>query len=540
MNFFLIAALVSISGLLHGLSFSQLNIWPAGFLILFSVFYVFDRIEITIKKSLWMGYILGLTFNISTSYWLVYTIKVYGHVPYFVAGILFLGYSLITCTRFVIFFLGIYIWQKHIETKPSQSRIHSILKNKYIAWTFLWGCSELFGWQLFPVFGSNMVEGNAFFIQFSDVVGIRVVSLLWFVINLSIYDFISSVFIQKNKVRDAIGTQPGIFIGFALFILLHIYGYFAIDYWKSQEDLLPRKTIGIVQGNAPLAFEDARSVENQLITTLESITEQSIQLLRESDDKEKPLDLLVWPESSVPFLKYNRPGLFFDSISKIHAEYKVPMVISDIDIVRDAHSSKVYNNYWYINPETGYKANYHKILLLPFGEFMPLGNLFPQLVHMFPEVSNFNRGEKMVILDTNIGKVMPSVCYELLPPEFTWQFFKSTDKTAQIIVNITNDAWFGKSSENYEHLMASRIRAVELRLPIIRSTNSGISAYIDMTGKPHAPTGQFVKENRVYSVAIPERSKSLFAIWGMTPFYIFLWINTIFWCWSIFVRKKTI
>ena len=92
----------------------------------------------------------------------------------------------------------------------------------------------------------------------------------------------------------------------------------------------------------------------------------------------------------------------------------------------------------------------------------------------------------------------------------------------RLIINQTNDTWFGTSAENIQHLSAASVRAIEFRIPIIRSTNSGISAYINTAGEIIDPTRQGAEDTRIYSIRVPERSASLFSIWGPWPLYLYI------------------
>lgn len=525
--------LLLLSAMLHAFSFSPANIWPVGFLSIVPLLHVaindlpaFNKKGI--KTAIWYGFVMGLFFNTLNSYWLIDTIAIFGQLPRPIAVIFFLGYSIISCSRFVLFFLLFSLWKQYIENSQSRGFATRLLKKRYFAWPFFWGLSELLGWQLFPVLGANIVGGNLLFMQFSDIVGIRAVSVLWFIANLSLYDLGRTLFSKETssppwmRLKNAFIAKENraAIAGVALLLFMHAYGLWALSFWGKQKQNYTVKNIGFVQGNTPLSIEAFRDFKRMMITINKTMTNESIRLIEETQAKGIDLDLLIWPESAIPFLSYRNHKIFQESVAMVQDVYPVEMILNDIDPVATGGS---YNNLWHLLPGGIPGKNYHKILLLPFGEFIPLKFLVPDsIVNHFSTIANFHVGETTETINTKAGIIIPSICYELLPPAFTYNFFKKSGKKANLIVNITNDTWFGDSIEPWQHLIASRVRAIELRLPIIRSTNSGISAYIDTTGKLHNPTGVLTRQRRHYEVHVPDKSRSLFAIWGLWPFYIFI------------------
>ncbi|HRP69013.1 MAG TPA: apolipoprotein N-acyltransferase, partial [Turneriella sp.] len=204
-----------------------------------------------------------------------------------------------------------------------------------------------------------------------------------------------------------------------------------------------------------------------------------------------------------------------------------PIIINDI--LHDPSTRKDYSNMWHLDGQGVPLANYQKHLLLPFGEFMPMGETFPTLKNLFPAVSDFSHGTKFSLFNiatrTGFMKAMPLVCYEVILPNFAQAFDNKTSDAAQFIINITNDAWFGDSVESIQHLTLGVMRAIELRLPIVRATNSGISAYIASNGSVHGKTRLFERVNAVYEVPSMPRSTTLFAFWGYIPLYLFLFFG---------------
>jgi apolipoprotein N-acyltransferase len=136
---------------------------------------------------------------------------------------------------------------------------------------------------------------------------------------------------------------------------------------------------------------------------------------------------------------------------------------------------------------------YHKNLLLLFGEELPFADTFPMLNVWFPQVGGFGRGPGSEVFSLPLQggalspKIAPIICYEAL---FTRYTLESARKGAELLVNVTNDSWFGPFGEPELHLALSTFRSIETRLPQIRSTNTGISALILPDGSIQGATGK--------------------------------------------------
>ena len=239
-------------------------------------------------------------------------------------------------------------------------------------------------------------------------------------------------------------------------------------------------------------------------------------------------------------MEFERSLTLRQAILDLQSKTQTPIIINDI--YHDNSTQKDYSNMWHLDAQGNALANYQKHYLLPFGEFMPLGETFPSLKNLFPAVSDFTHGEKFSLFNiaTRAGymKAMPLICYEVILPNYPRLFDTHTDQKAQFIINITNDAWFGDTIESIQHLTLGVMRAIELRLPIVRATNSGISAYIASTGKVFGQTKLFERTNRVYEVPSMERSRTLFSFWGYWPLYAFLFFTVLFLGYRAFTQSS--
>ena len=146
----------------------------------------------------------------------------------------------------------------------------------------------------------------------------------------------------------------------------------------------------------------------------------------------------------------------------------------------------------------------HKMKLLVFGEYIPFGDIFPVLYEWIPEAGRYISGKEirpLVMKHKELGsiKIAPLICYEDILPEFS---AKVLALDPHFMVNVTNDAWFGKTHEPALHLQLAAARSIETRKSLVRSTNTGISAFIDPLGQIHDPTSLEDAEIRVREIPL--------------------------------------
>ena len=225
-------------------------------------------------------------------------------------------------------------------------------------------------------------------------------------------------------------------------------------------------TVRVVQPNAPQHQKwDPAYIETFLRR----------QLAMTAEPAETPLDLVIWPETSVA-TRLDHAEQIVPALAL--AADGVPLIFGGNDLV-----DGTYRNTMVLLDGAGeVAARYHKHHLVPFGEYIPLGDFLSDLGiagMAARDGAGFGAGPGPVLLDVPaLGKVLPLICYELIFP----RHLRSAERP-DLIVQITNDAWFGEISGPYQHLAQARLRAVEQGLGLIRSANTGVSAVIDPLGR---------------------------------------------------------
>lgn len=533
--------LLGLSALLFAISFAPWNIWPAGFIALIPVFILLEEKIPNKRSAIFWGFILGLITDIFAYHWIIHTMTIFGHIPLPAAILLFIVYSFFANLRFGVFFLAVYFWQKYSEKIPS------VINSRLILLPVFWYLTERFVWRLFPWHGGNLVSGDLLFLQSADLFGIYGISFFWFMINQFLY-LASVYFLQSIKGKVSFYSSIDIhkkhlIPGGAVLVLLHLYGIFSLQYWDHRYENAPKKIIGITQGNTPLSFAKIKDMRSFLNNTTHKMVDQSIELYRDAKEKYSRLDLLLWPESSVPFLRYARSSFLQKEIKRMYEAIDSEFIFNDIyeryEKTGNRYRLKSYSNLWFFDREGNAVQNYQKNYPLPFGETIPLGNIFPIVYEIMPEVSDFAASNRVNLFQGETGFLLPSICYETILPVFTLDFYQRTQKKAQILINVTNDTWFGDSIETYEHTALAKVRSVEYRIPQLRAVNSGVSVFIDHSGRIHSPTPLFQRINRIYEVGVLSGTSTFFSKVGNLPLNIYSLAVFFLWLFGL-IRSKRI
>ncbi len=185
---------------------------------------------------------------------------------------------------------------------------------------------------------------------------------------------------------------------------------------------------------------------------------------------------------------------------------------------------KVYNTAFMLDARGRVVGAYDKVYLLVFGEYIPLSDTFPFLHDWIPEAGDFSAGNSATVLQWGDHRLGVMICYEDILPEFNRRL---ADKRPNVLLNITNDAWFGRTSEPHLHLALSTFRAVESRLSLVRSTNTGVSAVVDPTGRIAAQTSIDDPETLVHDVPLMPGGTPFTRVGDAFGYAMLVWVGLV-------------
>jgi apolipoprotein N-acyltransferase len=216
-------------------------------------------------------------------------------------------------------------------------------------------------------------------------------------------------------------------------------------------------------------------------------------LLEEGTETKVPMptDLIVWPESPAPF-EENDPQ-FRAALSNLARQANAPIIAGNIGTDRNPDSPRGYNLFnsaSFVNPQGEFVGRYDKMHLVPFGEYVPFKALFFFAKSLLYEAGTFDRGQHRIVFNTGGHTYGTFICYESIFGDEIREFSKLG---AEVLVNISNDGWYGDTSAPWQHLNMVRMRAIENHRWIIRATNTGVTASITPYGRVIAAAPRHIR-----------------------------------------------
>lgn len=502
-----------ISGALYALAYPS-TLFKGVFLFSFLSIAVLLHLLVqhhSLKKLFGIVTLHNLGLNLVGYYWIPHTLQEFGQLPAWIGHILAIFFSLILQPYLYLFILAWWAWKKYGKREISP------VQQMFLFATVL-TIFEIITPQQFPSFAGAPWLHVAPFVGLAPVGGIFLFS---FITYLVCYEM--GRLFRRRRPTQLVWSLLSVFL--------------ILNYVMKLEPLQGDKSINVrlVQANIGnfLKIESEKNQDSALTEVIERYWRLS--LLAPA----KPLDLIIWPETAYPN-SFNGeeswiPRVFTDIMKKTNAElfiggYDHHPEKSPFDFIESEYNSAV------LMSNQKVSSIYHKNILIPFGETLPFGPLNKFIVKVVPTVSLFARGEgtPKMKLKSGHGLIAP-ICYEILESGFTRSLLNAHENS-DLIVNLTNDSWYGETAEPYQHLFLAKWRALEFGKPIIRSTNTGISSviYPDGAESPRLLIG----EEKVLDVEIklPEHIKpTIYQRFGTSIVLLLMGVL----CALIFLKKQS-
>jgi apolipoprotein N-acyltransferase len=322
-------------------------------------------------------------------------------------------------------------------------------------------------------------------IQIADITGIYGVSFLLLCVNTAIAWFIhkkASFICARLRRGDKwnplkISALAPLMAAAVLVAGALIYGHAAVYRWGKSE--APFQA-ALLQGNFPLdePYEVLNEkFEHTYARMADSLTPGSV-------------DVLILPESPTPKL-FQSDQEYRRAMENLARRYTFGMVLSNINFVKQEDGTEDYfNSAFFLAGDGSLSGVYDKIHLVPFGEYIPYKKLLFFAETVTKEMGGFSEGRELQILPLGGRPANAAICFEAVFPDLVRRF---AARGSQVIVNLTNDGWYGISDAPYQHLEIARVRAVENRRYFLRAANTGFSAVIDPAGRIASSTN-FMEE----------------------------------------------
>ncbi len=434
------------SGLLLAAAFPRPDLFPLAWVALVPLLLVMRH------RPFAAGFTTGAVFFATVLYWLNFVMTTYGGLQPVFSLLAYL---------FLIAYLAIYFGLATWEA----CRLETVLKIPYLlTLPPLWVALEYLRGTLFTGFPWAIIgysqQNFSLAIQSSDVTGVYGVSLMLVVVNCAIAGIIV---MPKSRLA---------WLGVAATIIISI-SHFGYGVWREGQPLDQRTEqlrIALIQGNIDQAQKWAPDNRQSSIDRYQSLSMQAL---------ENQPDLVIWPEAATPFFLQD-PSELAAQVKQLPIQLNTSLLVGSPAYRQLSSDEYQYYNSAYLFAPTGEElGRSDKIHLVPFGEYVPLGKLLSFIDKLVVGVGDFSPG-KVQPLPLNGHHLGVLICYEAIFPPLAREYVR---QGSTLLVNLTNDAWFGHSSAPYQHLAMTRFRAIENRIWIARAANTGISALISPAGK---------------------------------------------------------
>ncbi|MGH7472924.1 MAG: apolipoprotein N-acyltransferase [Candidatus Methylomirabilales bacterium] len=453
--------LAALSGVLLALSFPRFDLAPLAFVALIPLLVGLDGVPAL--QGTYLGIIAGAVFSLMSIPWVVHTMTAYGGLPLPVGVLLLVVLSLYLALYVGVFAFGV--------TRLSPEDGLGYLVGAATLWVGL----EYLRTFLLTGFPWNLLGYTQYrslsIIQIASITGVYGVSFLLVLVNAAVA--LACLHVRRSA-RQAL--MPVLGVG----VLLIGTVVFGMGRRVSAE--IPRREIrvSVVQGNIEQGIKWDPEFAGRTIAVYDRLTRRA----------DRGSDLIVWPETAVPFF-LREGGPLTRRVLDLAMEVQAPLLVGSPDRVSDA-SPRYYNSAFLISPAGEIVQKYDKMHLVPFGEYVPLSSLLFFVHKMAAGIGDFSAGEAFTVFETPKGRFGVLICFETIFPDQVRRYVLAG---ADFLVNITNDAWFGDSAAPYQHLSMAALRAVENGVYLVRAANTGISALV-------APSGQILERSDLFVEAV--------------------------------------
>ncbi len=437
-----------------------------------------------------LAYVSGILWYAGTCYWIYDTMRQYGGLS---SPAALLALFLFCC------YLGLYhgIFGLMLGFVAGRGRDH---RRALVAAPFLWVAVELararvtgFPWNLA---GTAQVD-NAPLCRIAGWTGVYGLSFEIMLVNVAV----AAAFLVPRKKRSALLVA-------ALAAAAVLQAGRLVEAPTAPAD----RAALLVQQNISVSANWTRDYFERTLRELSDLTVKSAALnpsaVAPGRTSATKIDLIVWPESPAPF--YTNDPLFRTALSEMARQTGIWTVSGSIGskpaMSSGGQGSAIFNSAVLVSPQGEWAARYDKVHLVPFGEYLPFPRLFAFAGGLTKEVGEFQRGQSHAPLAAGDTKLGIFICYESIFPD---EVRESASLGAQVLVNISNDGWYGDSGAYAQHLNQTRMRAIENNRWLLSATDTGVTASIDPWGRIAA---QIPRKQRAVLVAP-------YALTSVTTFY---------------------
>jgi len=467
-------------GVLLYLSFPRWSLSLLAWVALIPLFFAIRNL--TPRRRFLYGWICGLVYFSGTLWWTTLSMHRYGGLSWATSVM-----GLILLAAYLALYIGCF--SVGAGAVLGQSSLDGLLYPP-----LLWVSLEYARGHLFTGFPWSSLGYSQYrllpIVQIADFSSVYGIGWIIVLVNTALFRLI---FAFRHR-----GAYPYVRreMGMAMTVLVLTWGY---GFSRLHQPMASQRgaTIAVIQGNIPQDRKWDAAYRAQTLERYRHLTEISL--------AKKP-DWVVWPESATPF--FLEQDFVYQATLSEWTRHRSFYLLLGSPSFEPAMPLKLYNSAYLLSPETQQYSRYDKMHLVPFGEYVPPA--FSFINKMAHGIGDFVPGRTATVMNVKGIRFGTVICFEAIFPELVRKF---VDAGAEIMMAMTNDAWFGDSPAAAQHFSMVVLRAVENRVAFARSANTGISGFIDAWGHILEETNLFVEDARVARLSLANR-KSFYTMYG--------------------------
>ena len=452
--------------------------WPLLFIALVPFFY--SLTHFSGRSLFFLGFVTGLVMYGSQLYWLVNVLSTYGGLPIFLA---------VPALFLLMSYMALYIGAAAICVRLLFLALPPVLTLLAVPllWVGIdWFRSVFLGGFPWMDLGYGLARVPEY-IQFSELFGHHSITFLIVLVNT-----LAALLIRGER---------GSFILPSVVVIVGISSaaYYSHMRWQGMSEKLdhrePVMRVGIVQGNIEQQLKWSAAHEKLTVDTYLTKTSELTE--------QKDVDLVVWPETALPFYLtgYDGAGELLSRATSNGAALLTGAPWYEV-VDYDKQEVNYFNSAQLFLSDATRGGSYYKSHLVPFGEYVPLKKYMPFLEPLVVNVGDFSPGKVEDTLNYKDAKMGVLICFESIFPDIARRWVL---QGANVLINVSNDAWYGRSSAPYHSMAMTVFRAIETRRAVVRAANTGISAFIDPLGRVETASAIFTLWSHAEDVPLLEQ-----------------------------------
>ena len=443
----------------------------------------------TPAKAFHMGLTMGMVHFFSLIYWILPTLRTYGNLPILLA---------LPVLILMVFYLALYpaLFCLILSRNFSHESFSASLPLKA---SLVWVALEFIRANVFTGFPWGLTGYSQYLninlIQIADITGVYGISFLIVMVNTILAMAWNHLISNKlpSKIRKKETTALAVWSVLLIFTItgVMIYGHERLITMETTMATAQKRVVSVIQGNVPQSEKWDETYKAQTVSTY---CELSL-----AAPPGQTRDLIIWPETALPFY-YTWDEEMSHRVNHCIQESNAWFIIgSPAFSFLGENDFQFFNRAYMLTPRAIVSEFYDKSHLVPFGEYVPFGDYLTFLDKLTSQAGDFSPGTpdaKPLTFKKNHAGIL--LCFEIIFPELASTVVRNG---ADLLVTMTNDAWFGRTSAPLQHFSMAVFRAVENRRSVARAANTGISGFIDPRGKITGTTALFEKATLTQAVS---------------------------------------